>query len=235
MNKYSSTEADIVVQSQLYCFEQSLSSTPEYIRNIGDFLPGVVLINDLERMENTYMNANGCNFLCKSPEELKSMGPEYFTDEIFCRQEMRWINQYFKGFVERNDAKEVTGFYQKVRPDQNKDWSHFYLSGKLLESDQASCIYLAVPANPSNYLIHKIQQSLGTEAIPVTQFQRFSTLSKREKEITGLITKGLTGSEISEILFLSKHTIDTHRKNIYKKLGTKKLSDLIRIADRFGL
>jgi len=235
MKKFSTVEADTVVRSQLYLFEQSLNAAPSLIKNIGDFLPGVVLINDLSTMENTYMNATGCNFLGKTREELRAMGPGYFTDEIFCPHEMQWITEYFSGFVQRNDVRQVAGFYQKVRPDRKKDWSYFYLSGKLLRSDTTRCIYMGMPANPCNYLMHKTQQCLGVDTISVALFQRFSTLTKREKEILELITKGLTANQISERLFLSTLTIQTHRKNIYKKLGTKKLSDLIRIADRFGL
>ena len=163
------------------------------------------------------------------------MGPEYFTDEVFCPQEMRWIIEFFAGLIQRNDAMEVIGFHQKVRPSRNKEWSHFYLSGKLLRSDTKSCIYLGLPSNPSNYLMHKTQQRVGADAISVALFQRFSSLTKREKEILGLITNGFTAYQISEQLFLSRLTIETHRKNIYKKLETRKLSDLIRIANCFGL
>lgn len=44
-------------------------------------------------------------------------------------------------------------------------------------------------------------------------------LSPREKEIIHLISEGMTNQKIAEKLFLSFHTIKTHRKNIIKKLG----------------
>jgi DNA-binding NarL/FixJ family response regulator len=44
-------------------------------------------------------------------------------------------------------------------------------------------------------------------------------LSVRETELIHLIAEGLTNKEIAERLFLSVHTIKTHRKNIIKKLG----------------
>lgn len=44
-------------------------------------------------------------------------------------------------------------------------------------------------------------------------------LSARETELIHLIAEGLTNKEIAERLFLSVHTIKTHRKNIIKKLG----------------
>jgi DNA-binding NarL/FixJ family response regulator len=45
-----------------------------------------------------------------------------------------------------------------------------------------------------------------------------SNLSEREKEVARLICKGLTSKKIAEILFLSKHTVDTHRRKIISKL-----------------
>ncbi len=44
------------------------------------------------------------------------------------------------------------------------------------------------------------------------------TLSQREKEIISLVVKGLTNQEIADKLFLSIHTVITHRRNIARKL-----------------
>ena len=44
------------------------------------------------------------------------------------------------------------------------------------------------------------------------------TLSQREKEIVVCVVKGMTNKEIAENLFLSIHTVITHRRNISKKL-----------------
>ena len=51
-------------------------------------------------------------------------------------------------------------------------------------------------------------------------------LSAREITILKYITLGLTNQEIAEKLFLSIHTVATHRKNITKKLGIKTVSGL---------
>jgi DNA-binding CsgD family transcriptional regulator len=51
-------------------------------------------------------------------------------------------------------------------------------------------------------------------------------LSQREKEIVSCVVKGLTNKEIAEQLFLSVHTVITHRKNISKKLQIHSVSGL---------
>ncbi|WP_422106163.1 response regulator [Winogradskyella sp.] len=57
-----------------------------------------------------------------------------------------------------------------------------------------------------------------------------SDLTKREKEILQLIVKGRTSLEMANQLNLSKYTIDTHRKNIHKKLGIKSNTGLVNYA-----
>ncbi len=51
-------------------------------------------------------------------------------------------------------------------------------------------------------------------------------LSQRENDILKHVAYGLTNQEIADKLFLSVHTVTTHRKNITRKLGIKTVSGL---------
>ena len=55
-------------------------------------------------------------------------------------------------------------------------------------------------------------------------------LSNREKEILHLIASGKTSKEISEELFIAKTTVDTHRKNMIRKLNLDSGNELIKFA-----
>jgi DNA-binding NarL/FixJ family response regulator len=55
-------------------------------------------------------------------------------------------------------------------------------------------------------------------------------LSERENEIITLIAEGHTNEIIAEQLFLSKHTVNTHRKNIMAKLGVKNTAGIVMYA-----
>lgn len=55
-------------------------------------------------------------------------------------------------------------------------------------------------------------------------------LSKREMEIVKLIGEGKTSQEIADLLFIGKTTVDTHRKNILKKLSLQGKSELLRYS-----
>jgi DNA-binding NarL/FixJ family response regulator len=60
-------------------------------------------------------------------------------------------------------------------------------------------------------------------------------LSSRELQVIGLLSKGFDNEQISKELVLSYHTIKTHRKNIYLKLGISSLSELFLFAKKHGI
>ncbi len=57
----------------------------------------------------------------------------------------------------------------------------------------------------------------------------FDCLSEREKEVLNLLLQGLTSKEIAKKLFVSKATIDTHRRNILDKTGMKSTAELMAL------
>ena len=57
-----------------------------------------------------------------------------------------------------------------------------------------------------------------------------SQLTPREIEIIKLIANEMTSAEISRELFLSEHTVETHRKNIIRKTGAKTVIGLLNYA-----
>jgi DNA-binding NarL/FixJ family response regulator len=62
-----------------------------------------------------------------------------------------------------------------------------------------------------------------------------SILTCRELEIVTLISLEYSGKEISEQLFISTNTVETHRKNIMKKLQTKNTIGLVKYAIKNNL
>jgi DNA-binding NarL/FixJ family response regulator len=57
-------------------------------------------------------------------------------------------------------------------------------------------------------------------------------ISDREGEIIRLVAEGFTNKEIADKLFLSAHTVTTHRKNIMAKLGVNNTAGLVLFAIR---
>ncbi len=70
---------------------------------------------------------------------------------------------------------------------------------------------------------------------PNDDFQKRLLLSKREKEILHHISKGSTSQQIADELFISRYTVETHRKNILRKLNFNTSTELVKFAVEQGL
>jgi len=62
-----------------------------------------------------------------------------------------------------------------------------------------------------------------------------SQLSKREKEVILHIVQGKTTKDIANDLFISHHTVESHKSNIFKKLDIKSSVELTHLAEKIGL
>lgn len=63
----------------------------------------------------------------------------------------------------------------------------------------------------------------------------FQGLTEREREVLRLIAQGKTTAEIAQALFLSPHTVQSHRDHIMEKLNLHRKAELIKYAIRRGL
>lgn len=59
-------------------------------------------------------------------------------------------------------------------------------------------------------------------------------LSRREREIFGLMVRGHSNHEIAQQLYISPRTAETHRHRVMHKLSAHSIADLLRIAARWG-
>lgn len=85
-----------------------------------------------------------------------------------------------------------------------------------------------------NYFSPRIKQIL-MEAMFSAKSEPEISLSKRETEVLKLIALEFTTQEIADRLFLSKHTIESYRKNLISKLGVRNLAGLTRYAVEKGM
>lgn len=60
-------------------------------------------------------------------------------------------------------------------------------------------------------------------------------LSRREREVALLASRGETAAEIAGRLVISERTVETHLASVYAKLGVRSKAELIRRAEEFGI
>jgi DNA-binding NarL/FixJ family response regulator len=60
-------------------------------------------------------------------------------------------------------------------------------------------------------------------------------VTKREKEVLLLLSKGLSSIEIANKIFVTSQTVDSHRKNLLSKFSVNKTVSLLQKAKDMGL
>jgi DNA-binding NarL/FixJ family response regulator len=63
----------------------------------------------------------------------------------------------------------------------------------------------------------------------------YARLTPREREIFGMLARGLSNKEIAFRLGLSRKTVESHHNSLSRKLGVADAVDLLRYAARIGL
>jgi FixJ family two-component response regulator len=64
---------------------------------------------------------------------------------------------------------------------------------------------------------------------------RFETLTRREREVLSLVAAGLMNKQVAAEIGIAEITVKIHRGHIMKKMGTRSLADLVRIAEMLGI
>jgi two-component system, NarL family, nitrate/nitrite response regulator NarL len=124
------------------------------------------------------------------------------------------------GLTSTNEAGIITGFLQRGGNGyllKNMEREEFLLA---METVLSGKLYLSRAAN--DRVLEQFQRLHKNENIPA--------LTRREKEILQLLSDGLNGPQIAEKLFLSPLTIETHRKNLFKKFNASSVQQLLKIA-----
>ena len=99
---------------------------------------------------------------------------------------------------------------REINPAVSGEWYRFFLGMSL----------------PKSELLGQLQKIIRESGFEENTSSREGKLSEREKTILRYVALGFTNKEIAAKLFISMHTVITHRKNITRKIGIKTVSGL---------
>lgn len=141
-------------------------------------------------------------------------------------------------FLNKQDEETVYSFFwgDSKTADFEAKW---YVSSASLKKNENGTLQKIVVFTYDLELLgedkEKLYQVIKDMDFLKNNYNKVSLLTKRETEILGLMAVGRTSIEIGVKLFISEHTVNTHRKNINKKLEIKTLADLMKFATIFDL
>jgi len=100
------------------------------------------------------------------------------------------------------------------------------LSGNKLESIPQHFVAVIDINSPQAEILKNLNKLIGEKEIKKTSYNYQEEISPREADILKYVALGYSNKEIADKLFLSAHTVVTHRKNITRKLGIKTVPGL---------
>lgn len=103
------------------------------------------------------------------------------------------------------------------------------------EEDEAKLPTPHSPLKNLGEITPKIEKALELNDFMKKNYEKFASLTKTEKEILQLLALGYSNKEVSNIKCISVTTVQTHRRNLKKKLEIKHFRDLLRFAQAFDL
>lgn len=201
--------------------------------------PSVIWILDIRTGMFSYLSNN--TFECFGYQHQCLMDAGYYLIEKnkhpddrngFIRQLLRESNRYFSTFLRQNDLNH-TEEYKIIKPDLG-----------IVKIREQCAVY---KTNYLGFITHLIGSSIcitdvsnerttkKKEDIALKPTEGYGRLSRRELEIIRLISEGKSSKTIANQLFISFHTVVTHRKKINEKIRVKNSGELIRYAICNGL
>lgn len=190
-------------------FRRILESSAGNLRVVGEAPNGSEAIQLVEALRPDII------FMDISMPQMNGLEATRQITEMFPSSHVILLTMYEDPFIQEEGRKAgASGFLLKKSVDRE-----VFESIQEVISGRSYFTTLKVPA--------KEDRSKGLPS--------FDTLSSREKEILRHLANGMSNREIAPFLGISINTVETHRKNLMKKLKLHNMSEIIRYALLHGL
>lgn len=232
--KIITNEQEIIetINYQSFLIEKQLTNSILSFKDLSS-LPGLYYLSS----STDYSLIKTCNATEKALlyplDEIKKMGENYVT-EIVHKEDLPHILLNLQNFLSEDNEGKPYAYFQRTRVNYCKDHQTHYTTTKKVIG-QNEIFNISVPVENMGMTANKILRVLEETEYMRRNYQKFARLTAREKEIITLLALGYQNSEIAEQLFISKATVEQHRKNLKRKLEIKRFVDLIRFAQAFDL
>ena len=203
-------------------------------------MPGVVVVHELlkDNFRTVYMNQRGLERLGVSLQELMDMKEKYH-ERFFNNEDMEDFMEKLHRLLQKKDPNETFTFFQQVKFKDKKEWVWHIGSLKIFHQDEDNnpthLVTVAFPIDRMKHIPHKAERLLAENEFFRENLQKFLALGKRTKEVLKLVALGKSSGEIADELHISVETVNTHRKNIKKKLNISTTYEFTEYAHAYDL
>lgn len=201
-----------------------------------EMMPGITVIHEIQGFKPLYMTSKGLKLLGLSLEELIAIKEDY--QRLFFNR--NFMDEYLvklKSMIYKGERSETFTFFHQVMIAEKFEW--YAATLKVFHTNKhlhpTHTITYAVPLEKFSWTQRRAERLLEETEFAGINLQKFSNLSHREKEVMTLAAKGKRTALIAENLGVTSETVNSHLKNIKRKLEIKSSYEITEYALAFDL
>ncbi|MEJ7646740.1 MAG: response regulator transcription factor [Chryseolinea sp.] len=201
--------------------------------------------------DNQPLTAAGLNYILRDRNDIRIIAEVKTQRELpemvrLHRPDLLIVDYNAPGYVTKSDLADVKSYSPgtnilAISSDDNKAnilqvlqaGVHGYLTKEC--SKEEIIMAVAAVGRGEKFFCHKILDIIMQKHFPQEAEIVPGILTMRETEILKLLASGYSTQKVADELFLSPHTVHTHRKSIIKKLNIKSPTEFVIYALDFGL
>lgn len=201
------------------------------LEEVGDIMPCIFHLDNAD-LSIRYLNNFARDKLELTLDEAKYLGNGFF--DKFYHDSSQFLKEELNAFYSRKDFIRSYHNIIKLWYPKEQSYKASIISAKRARYEEGIYI-ISQPLDQVHYSPRKIQRIMEEERFIQDKYVTFCSLTDREKEIIGLLALGHNNPSIADYLFISRKTVEQHRKNINKKLNINSFVSLLKYAQAFDL
>lgn len=225
----------LTIQPEIFAPFSRVKPAKHLIEKTANCIPGLVSVLDFKEKKPMYINQYGCNFFKRSKASLVAMGKKY-QNNFFSTEEEELVNPKLEKLLISGSKQNSISFFQRIRPTTAAAYCWFFTTAQHYPSYPCKGIaflHISLPIDNCSTMGKKLGQLAEENLFIDKNYKYYKLLTCREKEVLQFISEGKCSRKIAELLFISIHTVNNHRKNIIQKIGKKKLPTFIKLFPSF--
>ena len=228
------TEKEILARQkeQLFGIQKIVNNSDIDLDDIAELIPGLVHLNRLHTLELAYLDKNSRETFEVEKEELLKNGMQILK-KLVKPESLLYAKKHFSK-MKFEDSSQVVSHFQELKGFPGQEGYQWFYSVKKRFND-GLILTITNPLYTLGPMQKKVEKVLEENQYLRQNMHKLENLTPREKEIIKLISSGITSNQIAEQLFLSPHTVKTHRKNIWQKLEISSYAELLKFGEQFDL
>ena len=226
-------EAMLSQKRKLVVLDNLLSNNSIKISDLEDILPGGWHINDGSNFLIKHIPQSSLDMFGLLVSEKEAKEDPNFTYNLVHPECTKRIIPSLEKFIQKDDEHDSISLFQRLYNEYEEKYIWTFSSCKLIREKNVF-FSLTIPLYNLEMVMATYDNVLKEQAFLKSNYEKFMSLTKREKSIFSLIVNDHKRSEIAENLGIKVQTVDVHRKNINRKIGTSR-KEWILYAKAFGM